>query len=56
MSRLVLRPETLLCDRIHDDYTAAIPSKKQNKLPQIYAPTTSFEVALDGVQLLISRK
>ena len=26
---------TLPCDRIHDDYIAAIPSKKRNKLPQI---------------------
>jgi hypothetical protein len=26
---------TLLCDRIHDDYIAAISSKKWNKLPQI---------------------
>ena len=25
----------LLCDRILDDYIAAIPSKKRNKLPQI---------------------
>jgi hypothetical protein len=31
---------TLLCDRIHDDYIAAIPSKKRNKLPHICAPTT----------------
>ena len=31
---------TLLCDRIHDDHIAAIPSKKRNKLPQICAPPT----------------
>ena len=29
---------TLLCDRIHDDYIAAIPSKKRNKQPQMYSP------------------